>query len=443
MTSPLKRRLPLDEKMALLRKERAKIPRKSDTFVPAETWTSIPNPCARYKVLLRNPGGLTNSVTARHPSRIQVFKRICTETLMDKLIAQHVNDFPEMTHEKVMKYFALRMYIQASAHPSAGDGRSPEPLRAAFTECKRELDEELGTPLHSFNCRRFKALHAKFLLTPDILHDLCDAFQSSITYGEYVSLDEKLRRYTGLGPFIRKVIKKPDKIGHWITQVCVHLSSSNLPYCTYLRPVLTSPAYGTTTPVKSLVKDCVEHILRTTPLTKCPVIVMDSHYLCKESRGWLLKNDVPYIASVRSDRFPVFKPMLTTVKKHKGWRAKVHTGTGEVAVHTLDPVLGKKSLLTNCLVQVAGQVQFPEDPPGWHEYNYMFSGCDVFNRILAKKYWPFRHMKWQSSLSDFFFTVMLVNSYMLYLTENRNSDRVECWYTFCRSLSVEILSSYL
>ena len=63
------------------------------------------------------------------------------------------------------------------------------------------------------------------------------AFCSLVYLSDSVCLDKKMKKWCGRLPYIKKVLaKKNDPVGHWTSQLCCNLDSTNMPLIIGLYP---------------------------------------------------------------------------------------------------------------------------------------------------------------------------------------------------------------
>lgn len=94
--------------------------------------------------------------------------------------------------------------------------------------------------------KKWKWIRNNFYITCKVARTkLSKHFLRHITFGEYITMDEKMKKWRGQSNCAKKVLsKKNDPIGHWITQACVPLNHSNKPYVFGLYPFSGSEAEG-------------------------------------------------------------------------------------------------------------------------------------------------------------------------------------------------------
>jgi len=408
-----KRALSLTEGSLLF--ERAKKKQKKATEFCLKEWTLIKQrdakPWTHDEDLEANTGPLITGVP-RNASMLGAFLAIMTTPLLYSLRKALGPSFNIKTYFKIM---ALRIYIQFTEHPPIR-GVETRPLYNAFLRASSDFSAKFPkVPCWSTWSKHFN--NWAFPIAWCRTH-LSSAFGSLVRGVPFYVLDEKLKRYTGNSPYIRQVLTKPDKIGHWISELCV-LLAQDIPFCTGVYPLTSCKAAGEKTSVLTLIEWAARKMHRL-PAGKNPTLVADSYYLDTAGKKHLNDTKIPYICSVNPVRF---RSQCDVLKREVGgshgkWAAIQNSGTGELAVHVMDPTVGAKYVFTNCFKEQTRKKLRAHQIPVWGEYRYAFSACDKLNLQMAGHYWPFRRMTWSHSIDSFVFTVLLFNTYNLYRFAN-------------------------
>ena len=236
-------------------------------------------------------------------------------------------------------------------------------------------------------------------------------------YGTFMVLDEKLKHFTGASPCSRQILSKPDKIGHWVSEVCVYIAR-DIPYCTRLFPITTCTTAGETTPVSDIVAWATMGIPKF-PNGTIPTIVADAYYLDTTGRDLLLRQGTNFICAVNPVRFKVQTDTLREIVKGTTgeWAAMRNTTTGELFLHVHDKNRGPKYVLTNCFRPTTKKLQKGKIPV-WDEYWYGASACDRFNAQMGKHYWPFKRTRWEHGIDDLLFTVTMFDIFNIHRVVN-------------------------
>ena len=203
-----------------------------------------------------------------------------------------------------------------------------------------------------------------------------------------------MKKWRGRSPYIKKVLtKKNDPIGHWTTQLCCSLNSTNMPYVIGLYPFAGELDNKHPIETRSDIWNWAIDLVKLGKKEKAlPVLCADSFYFDNSAQNLLIDNKIIYHCSVKKNWFPnIFSPLENKVKDMGTWAAMENNKTGEVATFTWsgDPNIGKKCLITNLLKKHPGKQQ-DNNPPGWDAYKFMFDSCNKYNQQFSSFVWPYR-----------------------------------------------------
>ena len=122
--------------------------------------------------------------------------------------------------------------------------------------------------------------HVDFIKEP-----LSLALQNVMTVGRIVTLDEKLKYYSGCNsPCLTFCPSKPDGSGHWISQLGVILHRSELPYVFGIFPKSNCVEPNELCSMTDIVRWAASSLKPSIGGTM-PTLVMDARYLCKRGKG--------------------------------------------------------------------------------------------------------------------------------------------------------------
>jgi hypothetical protein len=356
----------------------------------------------------------------------KVFMRLATPEFVDKLVAVHLssetlNRLPkklsmgvEEARRCVYRYFCQRLYITADpAHC----------LRANF----KQLKAVFGPRTLNYSTFDKLLVHLPIVfVTADILdHN----YRAAMSLGRVITIDEKLKGFQGDSPHKRYVPNKDPSWGHWITEAQIKGDFSGLPYLIGQYPLLESGA-----------NRCVDIFQWSRTLIAhdpAPVTLTDPYYLDAKSLTLLESRGDSYLCGVNCTRFrEVWEQCQPYVKKIGDSVAFWNFKTNQLAVMFWDPHFGKKYVLTNAFTWV--MEERPLDLlPVREAYKFYFNTCDRFNQYLHDKWWPYRRQHWQSSYDDFYFSALLMNTYVLWHELTKQKERMD-WKTFAKQLAVSL-----
>ena len=259
-------------------------------------------------------GAIPNALP-RNATMLQLFLILFNTPLVESLRAALNTG---LTARRLFEVYALRIYIQFNC-VAPQRGSSDHGLYEAYKQARGAFMERNNMPLswstwnREFNAICMPALWARSALSA--------ALEGMIQYGPFLVLDEKLKRYTGASPCARQVLSKPDRIGHWVSEVCVYLAE-NLVYCVRLFPVVTCATAGETTKV-SLIVEWATMGLPRLPSGSHPTVVADAYYLDNEGRRILLETSVPFLCAInpRTISCPLHSPPQQSCRcsRQLGW----------------------------------------------------------------------------------------------------------------------------
>ena len=355
----------------------------------------------------------------RHHSLSEVFLLLLTPAVLVACREELSSDTTGLSLAHVYKAMAVDILIRAErdmqphlrlrGHRRSTPHRQKHPLEQVFKHLKeRHKLEGLGF-------KKWQRVRNGVYITLDVARTkLSQSFRSHVAPGEFVTMDEKLKKWRGQSPSITKVPPKPEPIGHWTTQVCARLNSTGAPYCIGLYPYAGPLVNGTPVRTKTLIWTWALDLIAAQPH---PVICTDSHYLDNSVRTMLAAKEVPFHCSIKQGWFRyVADPLKRKVTAIDEWAAMQHAKTGQIAVYhwSREKDVGKKLLLTSCLKKVPG-VQESDNPPGWDEYKFMFNTCDAMNADIGKWWWPYRFVHWSEHFGEMFMLSTVLNALAIWL----------------------------
>ena len=418
-----KRQLSIDEACSVAKKQRAAKSvrakrRTDDGWVDIEPnsykWIpktlDFPTPGARLSNIKRMDSISDIFLKLLPPSvLVAVRKEVGCETLKNSSL------------DDIYKMYAANIYLRAAA-PLVDEGTEKNVFNSVYKSACGELGGQgcLGINKMVFLRNRFK-------ISPSIARDkLSKSFCRAICLGEFVSLDEKQKKWRGRSPYIKKVLaKKNDPIGHWNTQVCVNLNSTSEPFIIGLYPFAGELECGQPLERRTEIWDWLISLLEYKEQPKMlPVICADSFYLDNSARDMLNARSIMYHCSIKKNWFQNITAHLEAQVKDMGkWSAAENTKTGEVAVFTWsgEQDIGKKFLLSTMMKKQSGK-QDAKDPPGWDAYKLMFCGCDKYNTQIGKFVWPYRLPHWTAHFDDIFQVHVVLNTVAIWRENNSNDD---------------------
>jgi hypothetical protein len=202
---------------------------------------------------------------------------------------------------------ALAVKIRVIATGGTGDNNEPMDYREAIEVAISELAFELGEIKHS-GVNGIEKLLTNMVFTIEDEEDLRHHLQNTVvSIGEALVCDEKLWFYSGAADgWVRLVITKPDRVGHWFYMAVVKLSNGAY-YVIYLRlhrTVNTLANEQTPLPVDQIGEDWLSILQRSEPEIAEPFLIADSYYMSEAMREKIKDSGLPAIIAVPPERWP-------------------------------------------------------------------------------------------------------------------------------------------
>ena len=161
------------------------------------------------------------------------------------------------------------------------------------------------------------AAMSRLLISSDMEEELSINFQSVIkNIGQVACADEKLYHFTGQSGYIKQVLNKPARIGHWFYQLTTSFSSGRV-FLMYVK-IHNSISGVSTIPVSSIINDWIKVVHRTgienVEFNPNTVLVFDSYYTSSDSIN-LLREAVPKVSWVGGVNRQRFQTMAHTLEE--------------------------------------------------------------------------------------------------------------------------------
>ena len=313
---------------------------------------------------------------------------------------------------------------------------------------KKSIDQAVRDAVHDLHITNANILCATTMRRLVALYwfqiDTVDEFQISeymgnmfSSFGDSISGDEKLWKYAGASGYTRLVINKPSRIGLWMFQLALRLECG-LPCLIYTKMHTSCMENRRVIKCFEIVKEWADMVIDRVQSNRT-VLYMDSYYLTEEGRQYLRRKKVMYVASINRGRFGTIVDTMERKLDKSGTHVTAYNKrTKEAATYcwSLNPRLGKKCVITNGY-EVVGKAQSDHVCPLYDHYCVGFNGCDLFNRVLHGKSWPYKLHGDIRNASDYLLTCVLVNTYHLWIDAGNEEDhrRDVKWDEFCTFLA--------
>ena len=365
-----------------------------------------------------NTTGLLDSGN-RRASLADMFLKLCPSEVAEVMIEEH-----ELTRTKgehhikvldVQEYWCVRIWLQRE--------RNSIKLRENWP-----LDKS-GFP-GTFGHHKYDRLQ-KLWMSPKVVEILNAKAAARVSIvPEVITIDEKLKKFSGDTPYRRYVPNKNPPTGHWITEATMKGPHTGLPYLIAAFPIQQHQGPS----MLEMYQTSLSWIARQD--RKNVVVVTDAYYMDDASRKWLRDNDFKYLAAINPTRFKeVWGPLERQIKHCGDGAVHWNDETGEAAVHIKLESGYKIYLLTNAFTY-----QLTQQPVNYTIFSDVYSHCfntaDRLNHFIGKKGYPYRRIGWQYSFDGFHFTTLLWNVYVLYHEQYNEVDM--SWKEFCEQLAKEL-----
>jgi hypothetical protein len=359
----------------------------------------------------------------RHTSLCDIFEKLCPVEVIQEMIGEAERTKIKGAHRisvtEVRKFRAVRIWIT---------GKRPKPL---WEKWKLPADVFGEKPMGRDSYKRLQGLW----LCPSAVVLLNEASQSVIEVPEVLTIDEKLKGFTGETPYLRYVPNKDPTNGHWITECTMKAPKSGLPFLVNAIPV--QQAEGPT------MLEFYQNSLgwMDDEQKKKVVIVSDAYYMDDASRRWLRANHFKYLVSVNPQRFrEVWKPLAMKVKKKKQIAVAWCSTTGEAAALLWTTENKKSYMLTNAFTYSSSGT--PVNATVFSDtYCHLFNTADRLNSYLYHRGYPWRRTGWIYNFDNFHFTSLLWNVYVMHHELNQLEQEMD-WCEFCVLLAKQLWGKF-
>jgi hypothetical protein len=306
----------------------------------------------------------------RSPSLSAIFFELCPQGVFDAVLENayetRVKGAHRIKYEDLLHYFALRTFMH---------GTHGETLNDTYKLLRNEFGHQ------GMAHERFERVQRAWLC-PQAVAALSLASENKILHTEVITIDEKLKPFTGETPYLRFVPNKDPQDGHWITETTVKAPKTGLPYLVNCFPVQQKEGPSMLDFYK-IGLDWVAAADR--PNT---VVVTDAYYMDDASRNWLRSEGFMYLAAINPTRFKeVWEPLKLKVKKRGQVAVAWNKITGEAAVHCWTFENRKTFLLTNAFKFKSGPQKLTSEVFDV-AYKHSFNTCDRLNHFIANKEYP-------------------------------------------------------
>lgn len=402
----------------LVQEEEKKKSKKKKKGKRTQLTTFTPITTGRFQWLgTGDPGGVVQ--LRRDSSLAAIFLTLAPEAVVQVMVDQYYTLLKKGEHavqaKEIYEYWAVRIFMHGKRLPKLLDNWSGE------------YQMEGVLPMGK---SRYKRLQ-RVWICPEAVMVLNKASESLIVLPEVLNIDEKLKPFSGITPYLRHVPGKDPSNGHWICETTIKAPSTQLPFLLNCYPVQQTK--GPT--MLEFFQSAVGNL--DTEMVKKVVIIADAYYIDAASRDWLRDSNFKYLLSVNPKRFAeVWAALSSKVVSSGDWAIAWSDETEEAALLHYHPTLGKIHLITNAFIYFDDD-QAIKEPPFEPYYKQTFNTTDHLNQHLHGKQYPYSRPGWQYNFDDHHFTALLWNSYVLYHECHPEVQQME-WRDYCLQLSQEL-----
>lgn len=224
-----------------------------------------------------------------------------------------------MAKSRILLTLAVKIRIIANGRTDIADNVLT--YREALQDAIRDLADELGQ-MRTSGVNIVQELLTNMIFTMDDETELRDHLRKTvISVGEVLVCDEKLWFYSGEADgWVRLVISKPDRVGHWFYLAVVKLANGKF-YAVYYRlhrvPNKLANQQGTLS-VDIIGADWIQIFRQSDPEITEPFIIADGYYMSEAMRDKIKAENVAAIIAVPPERWQSMISLLEPKLKSAG-----------------------------------------------------------------------------------------------------------------------------
>lgn len=306
----------------------------------------------------------------------------------------------------VLKYIATRFLIMSNPNHKL---KKNWPLANQFKDINEK--KYMGRD-------NFQSMLSHLLIRLTMTKELNVRLERYILSGRHVMLDEKHKGTNKDAHLARWVHGKDPNWGHWITELTTIAPTTGMPLLLKVLPLTSTDQDKVTIEPFNNFSLIDVHKEIVPSIRDGTIIVMDAYYLDDESRKYLRREKMKYLAAINPVRFKeVWEELGVHVQKPGDWVDSYNKDTKEHAMMRWDPLKGdrKQHVLSNAF---ENRKKLSKKEPISNVmsdvYLLLFNGCDRLNNYFNNKYWPYDRWGWQTNFDDFFFSSISMNIYVMY-----------------------------
>lgn len=239
-----------------------------------------------------------------------------------------------LAKSRILLTLAVKIRIIANGRTDVDN--NPLAYRRAIQDTIMELARELG-PMKSSGVLMVQEILTNMVFSIEDETELRDHLrQTLVSIGEVLVCDEKLWFHSGeAGGWVRLVISKPDRVGHWFYTAVVKLANGRF-YCVYYRlhrvPNKLANQAGTL-PVDVIGADWIQIFRQSDPEIAEPFIIADGYYMSEAMRERIKSEKVAAIIAMPPDRWKSVISLLQPKLKAAGDSASLYNEVTDEVQH--------------------------------------------------------------------------------------------------------------
>ena len=288
--------------------------------------------------------------------------------------------------------------------------------------------------------------------------DLCRYFRALLSSaGQFGACDEKVFQHDTASSGMIRVVPAKKQVGLWNYTVCLRLSgglqgANYYPFLVYTRCHTENTNLDEHVTTAAIIRAQVKFLRLLQPNRRfSTILVWDSYYGTLASLQYLREQRIPSIWCLNVQRFASYRALLDRFVQKTSDMAFAERAKDEA--RDLDELItvfwspdhrkAKRWTWTNALHR-ENEAKKGGYIPGFDHYEHAFNICDVFNRELHDKSWPYRYSgKSQSSEiqagSDFLITIATVNMWNYWRSLDVPQQHVLSYERFCTQLATLVM----
>jgi hypothetical protein len=239
-----------------------------------------------------------------------------------------------VAYSRILKALAIKVYIIANGRSIDSGVRVP--LREHIQIVANVFEQQYGiVPKSGINIMEKILSNMVFDMDDEI--QLRNCLKGSLTtLGEVLVCDEKLWFYSGEADgWVRLVISKPDRVGHWFYLAAVKLSNDKF-YVAYYRLHRTVSKKADEPPsitVAGIGRDWLSLMAKSDSEVTHTFFVADGYYMSEAMRDLVVANKQSAIIACPPERWPKMASLIQPQLKNAGDSAALYNeGTDEVVI---------------------------------------------------------------------------------------------------------------